>query len=65
MRTIATPFFAKSPYLFGPLMAMLFFFAAFLVASVYALRMNRNKAEELSKMPLEKEKESDPSTGEK
>jgi mannose/fructose/N-acetylgalactosamine-specific phosphotransferase system component IIC len=49
----ASGFFAKSPVLAAPLIALALFLAVFAVVTIRALFKNRTQIEELAQLPLE------------
>lgn len=52
MRLLTEDFFARSPVLAYPVLAMVLFLAVFLVVSVRALLSRRESLDELARMPL-------------
>ncbi len=55
MRRIATDFFAESPVLFFPLLALVVFVAIFAGACVIAARMPATEAKRHARLPLAEE----------
>jgi hypothetical protein len=53
MRQIAEGFFRESPFMAGPLIAMLLFVAVFAVVVVRVLAARKNDIDRSARMPLE------------
>ena len=56
MRWIATDFFARSPVMTLPVIAMLLFMAVFVASAIRAFRTARDTHDELAKLPLEEDR---------
>lgn len=52
MRWMVSDFFARSPALLGPVIALVLFMGVFIAAAVYALRMRREQHERMALLPL-------------
>lgn len=57
MRALATDFFAQSPLMAGPQIAMLIFLAVFAAVVVRVIRSGSRQWESASRLPLEGESE--------
>jgi len=55
MSRFASEFFAQSPALLYPMVALLLFFVVFLAVLIRVFRMNPSEAERLARIPLEDE----------
>ena len=55
MRWIVSDFFARSPALLGPVIALLLFMSVFIAAAVYALRTQREQHDRMALMPLKED----------
>lgn len=55
MSRFAAEFFAQSPALLYPMLALLLFFVVFLAVVIRVFRMKRSDAERLARIPLEDE----------
>jgi cbb3-type cytochrome oxidase subunit 3 len=57
MSRFAAEFFADSPALLYPILALVLFFIVFLVVIIRVLRMSRSEVEHNARIPLEEELE--------
>ncbi|MGB5268761.1 MAG: hypothetical protein WBN30_19375 [Polyangiales bacterium] len=57
MSRFASEFFANSPVLLYPLLALALFFIVFLVVIVRVMRMKTSDVDEYARIPLEEESE--------
>jgi hypothetical protein len=55
MRFIAADFFARSPMLVLPVVAMLIFMLVFMSTAIRAFRTDKAKQDKLARLPLEEE----------
>ncbi len=57
MSRFAAEFFAQSPALLYPVLALLLFFTVFLVVVIRVLRMSKSEVDHNARIPLEEELE--------
>ena len=57
MSRFAAEFFAQSPVLLYPLIALVLFFTMFLAVLIRVMRMKRSEADRYAQLPLEEEEE--------
>ncbi len=55
MSRFAAEFFAQSPVLLYPLIALVLFFTVFLAVIIRVMRMKRSEADRYAQLPLEEE----------
>jgi cbb3-type cytochrome oxidase subunit 3 len=55
MRFMVSDFFARSPALLGPVIALVLFMIVFVAASIYALRTQREKHDRMALLPLQED----------
>lgn len=55
MRWMVSDFFARSPALLGPVIALLLFMTVFVAASFYALRTRREEHDRMALLPLKED----------
>lgn len=55
MRFMVSDFFARSPALLGPVIALVLFMIVFVAASIYALRTQREKNDRMALLPLQED----------
>jgi hypothetical protein len=52
---MVSDFFARSPALLGPVIALVLFMIVFVAASIYALRTQREKHDRMALLPLQED----------
>lgn len=55
MKWLVSDFFARSPALLGPVIALVLFMLVFVAATIYALRTQRAQHERMALMPLKED----------
>jgi cbb3-type cytochrome oxidase subunit 3 len=60
MSRFASEFFAQSPALLYPMLALLLFFVVFLAVVIHVFRMKPSEVERLARIPLEDDVVEDP-----
>jgi cbb3-type cytochrome oxidase subunit 3 len=55
MRWMVSDFFARSPVLLGPVIALVLFMIVFTATAIYALRTHREQNDRMARMPLKED----------